>query len=185
MRRATLVVAGSVLLGLAGTAMALSAGGEASRGEAQQPDTARAVLRDSAGQQVGVATLVQTPDGVLVRTELTNVPPGVHAFHVHEVGRCDPPSFQSAGGHYNPFGRQHGILNASGPHAGDMPNIHVPETRRLTFEVLIPRVTLGQGQATLFDANGSALVVHAGADDYRTDPAGNAGARIACGVVVR
>lgn len=150
---------------------------------AQQPDTARAVLRDSAGAQVGTVTLTQAPAGLLVRAELTRVPSGVHAFHVHDVGRCERPGFQSAGGHWNPTHGQHGFLNAAGPHRGDTPNLHVPENGSLRFELWLPGVELTQGEGALLDANGAALVVHAGPDDYRTDPAGAAGARIACGAI--
>jgi Cu-Zn family superoxide dismutase len=149
---------------------------------AQQPETARAVLRDSTGRQVGSVTLTQTPHGVLLRAELVGVPPGVHALHVHAVGKCEGPSFQSAGGHFNPHRRQHGLLSPEGPHAGDAPNVHVG-AGIVTFEVLFSQVTLSRGDNALLDADGAAVVVHAGADDYATDPAGNAGARIACGVV--
>lgn len=166
-------------------ALVLHPSGFASRVDAQQSDTARAVLRDSVGAQVGAATLTQAPAGVLLRVELTGVPRGVHAFHAHDVGRCDGPGFQSAGGHWNPTHKQHGFLNAAGPHAGDTPNVHVPESGSLSFELLLAGAQLTQGDAALLDANGAALVVHAGPDDYRTDPAGNAGARIACGVIER
>jgi superoxide dismutase, Cu-Zn family len=101
------------------------------------------------------------------------------------VGACDPPGFQSAGGHFNPLGWEHGFLNPRGPHAGDLPNIHVPAGGRLELEVLAPGLTLGPGPTTLFDADGSALVIHEGVDDYRTDPTGNAGDRIACAVIRR
>ena len=166
-------------------ALALQSAVLASRARAQQSDAARAVLRDSAGAQVGSVTLTQAPAGVLLRVELTAGPAGVHAFHVHDVGKCEGPGFQSAGGHWNVTRKQHGFLNAAGPHSGDAPNAHVPEGGRLSFELLLPGVQLAQSDAALLDANGAALVLHAGPDDYRTDPAGNAGARIACGVIER
>jgi superoxide dismutase, Cu-Zn family len=141
------------------------------------------VLKDKDGKEVGTVALTQTPSGVLMRLNLTAVPPGDHAFHVHAVGKCEPPDFTSAGGHYNPDQTKHGFLNPEGPHAGDMPNLHVPEGGALTVEILNPMVSLSGDPAPLLDADGSALVIHAGADDYRTDPDGNAGDRIACGVV--
>jgi Cu-Zn family superoxide dismutase len=146
--------------------------------------TAHAELHNEQGQKVGEATLEQTPHGVLVTVDLQALPAGEHAFHIHEVGKCEPP-FKSAGGHFNPTHKQHGIENAKGMHAGDLPNIYVPENGKLKFDAFATGVTLGKGENSLFDADGSALVIHAGADDYKTDPAGDAGARIACGVVTK
>jgi Cu-Zn family superoxide dismutase len=143
-------------------------------------DKATAVLKDAEGNEVGQATLTATPAGVLIDLDLTAVPPGDHAFHIHAVGKCEPPDFKSAGGHFNPEEDKHGLMNRAGPHAGDMPNLHVPDSGKLVIEVFNPMVHLGKG---LLDADGSALVIHSGADDYQTDPAGNAGDRIACGVV--
>jgi Cu-Zn family superoxide dismutase len=145
-------------------------------------DKASAVLKDVAGNEVGKATLVATPSGTLLTLELTAAPPGTHGFHIHAVGKCEPPDFASAGGHFNPDETKHGLINPEGPHAGDMPNIHVPEDGKLTVEVLNPLVTLSQ-QSALLDADGAALVIHAEPDDYLTDPAGHAGGRIACGVI--
>jgi Cu-Zn family superoxide dismutase len=145
-------------------------------------DKAQAVLKDATGKEVGKAELTNTPSGVLIRLDLSGVPTGDHAFHVHAVGKCEPPDFKSAGPHFNPDETKHGLMNAEGPHAGDMPNLHVPESGRLVVEILDELVTLDAEHA-LLDADGSALMIHAGADDYRTDPAGNAGDRIACGVV--
>lgn len=149
-----------------------------------QAQTAKAVLKNTDGKDVGTVDLTQTPRGVLLRVTLTGVPPGDHAFHIHAVGRCDPP-FESAGGHFNPDGKKHGLMSADGHHAGDMPNLHIPSSGELSVEVLNTAVTLIKGAAnSLFDADGSAVVIHAGVDDYRTDPAGNAGGRIACGVIM-
>jgi Cu-Zn family superoxide dismutase len=145
-------------------------------------DKASAVLKDPSGKEVGTATLVATPSGTLITLELTAAPPGTHGFHIHTVGKCEPPEFESAGGHFNPDKTKHGYLNADGPHAGDMPNVHVPDSGKLTVEVLNPLVTLG-AESALLDEDGSSLMLHAGADDYMTDPAGHAGGRIACGVV--
>jgi Cu-Zn family superoxide dismutase len=145
-------------------------------------DKARAVLKDKDGKEVGKVELTDTPSGVLMRLNLDGVSPGDHAFHVHAVGKCEPPDFKSAGPHFNPDETEHGLMNAEGPHAGDMPNLHVPDSGKLTVEVLNEMVTL-DAEPALLDQDGSAIVVHAGADDYTTDPAGNAGDRIACGVV--
>ena len=146
-------------------------------------ETATATLRDQEGKTVGTVELEETPTGVLLRVTLEAVPPGVHAFHIHETGQCEPP-FESAGGHFNPDGTAHGFFSDEGPHAGDMPNIHVPDSGALTFEVFNTLVTLVEGDpASLFDDDGSAIVIHAGEDDYESDPAGHAGDRIACGVI--
>jgi Cu-Zn family superoxide dismutase len=145
-------------------------------------DKASAVLKDKDGKEVGKVELTDTPSGVLMRLTLDDVPPGDHAFHVHGVGKCEPPDFKSAGPHFNPDETKHGLMNPEGPHSGDMPNLHVPDSGKLTVEVFNEMVTLDAEQA-LLDGDGSAIVVHAVADDYTTDPAGNAGDRIACGVV--
>jgi Cu-Zn family superoxide dismutase len=139
-------------------------------------------LKDASGNEVGKAALAETPSGVLIRLDLTGVAAGEHALHVHAVGKCEPPDFKSAGPHFNPAAAKHGLENPEGPHAGDMPNLHVPGDGKLSIEVLNPAVTLS-GKSALLDEDGAALVIHAAADDYRTDPAGNAGDRIACGVI--
>jgi superoxide dismutase, Cu-Zn family len=144
---------------------------------------ARATLKDAQGKTLGEATLRDSAGGVLVKLDLVNVPSGPHAFHIHAVGKCEAPDFMTAGGHFNPTTMKHGLLATGGPHAGDMPNLFVPADGKLSVEVLDPNVTLAAGAKSLFDADGSALVLHATADDYTTDPAGSAGARIACGVV--
>jgi len=145
-------------------------------------DKANAVLKDAQGAEVGRATLTTTPSGVLISLDLTALPAGEHAFHIHAVGKCEPPDFKSAGPHFNPDTTKHGLMNPEGPHAGDMPNLHVPESGKLQIEVLNPTVTLS-AESALLDEDGSAVVIHAAADDYQTDPAGNAGDRIACGVI--
>jgi Cu-Zn family superoxide dismutase len=147
-------------------------------------DTASAVLKDPQGNEVGKAALVDTPSGVLLTLELTAAPQGAHGFHIHTTGKCEPQDFASAGGHFNPDETKHGLMNPEGPHAGDMPNIHVPESGKLTVEVLNPLVTLSK-ESALLDEDGSALVLHADPDDYKSDPAGHAGGRIACGVITK
>src|SRR6516164_4127813 len=161
---------------------ASTAGALALASPALAGDTASAVLRDATGKEVGKARLTVNPSGVLVSLDLTAVPPGEHAFHIHAFGKCEPPDFKSAGPHFNPDQTRHGYLNPEGSHAGDMPNLHVPADGKLQVEILVPNVSLS-GEAPLLDAEGSALVIHAGADDYKTDPAGNSGDRIACGVI--
>jgi Cu-Zn family superoxide dismutase len=148
------------------------------------PETAKAELKDATGKSVGNVTLTDTPHGVLLHVVLTDAPEGVHAFHIHTTGKCEPP-FMTAGGHFNPTSKQHGAQNPMGMHAGDMANITVPAGGKLTFDVLNPDVTLKAGPNSLMDADGSAVMLHAAADDYKGDPAGNAGARIACGVVTK
>jgi Cu-Zn family superoxide dismutase len=145
--------------------------------------TAKATLKNAEGKEVGSAALTQTPAGVLIRLTLDGVPPGERAFHIHAVGKCEPP-FASAGPHFNPTNRKHGLMAPKGPHAGDLPNIVVPADGALTVEVLNANVTLAKGKAnSLLGKQGTALVIHAGKDDYKSDPAGDAGGRIACGVV--
>ena len=145
--------------------------------------SASAAIKDTSGRGVGEARMWQTPHGVLLRLTLKNATPGVHALHIHEVGRCDAPSFESAGGHFAPDGAGHAFYDAAGPHAGDLPNIYVPASTELTVEHHLANLTLAPGPRSLLDANGSAVVIHAGGDDYISDPAGNAGERLACGAI--
>jgi superoxide dismutase, Cu-Zn family len=142
-------------------------------------ERATAVLKDADGKEVGTVTLIEVPTGVLLDADLTAVPPGDHGFHIHAVGKCEPPDFKSAGGHFNPEEDEHGLMNEAGPHAGDLPNIHVPENGKLRVEMLNQLISLDG----LLDEDGAAIVIHEGPDDYRSDPAGNAGNRIACGVI--
>jgi Cu-Zn family superoxide dismutase len=147
---------------------------------------AQGTFLDALSQQAGTAHLAETRAGVLITVELRGLPPGVHGFHIHETGRCDASGgFQSAGGHHNPRNEQHGFMARAGAHAGDLPNQTVGQDGVLRVQVLNDKVTLGQGEATLFDPHGSALVVHAQADDYRSQPAGDSGDRLACAVLQR
>jgi superoxide dismutase, Cu-Zn family len=143
----------------------------------------KATLKNAEGKDVGSAQLSQTPHGVLVRLTLKGVPAGEHAFHIHQTGKCEPP-FTTAGGHFNPASKKHGIMASDGPHAGDMPNLHIPADGNLSIEVVNAAVTLDKDKPnSLFKPEGTALIIHAGKDDYKTDPTGDAGGRIACGVV--
>lgn len=140
-------------------------------------------LVNAAGQPVGTAMLTQEPDGTRIGATLTGLPPGTYAIHLHAIGKCDGPGFTTAGGHFNPGMKQHGSLNPAGEHAGDLPNIVVGDDRRGSLDAVRAGMRLVDGDAPLVDTDGAAIVVHAGPDDYRTDPAGNSGVRIACGVL--
>jgi Cu-Zn family superoxide dismutase len=131
-----------------------------------------------------MASFRDGPNGVLVRLEVKGLTPGLHAVHVHAVGKCEGPAFTSAGGHFNPTGRKHGLKSADGAHAGDLPNMLVAKDGSGRFEALTDAITLKPGPTSVFDADGSALIVHVGVDDYVTDPTGNAGDRAACGLIV-
>ena len=144
---------------------------------------AKATLKNADGKDVGSAALTQTPAGVLIKLSLKGVPAGEHAFHIHGVGKCEPP-FMSAGGHFNPDKKKHGMMAPDGAHAGDMPNLHLPASGELVVEVLNAAVTLDKGKAnSLLGLEGTSLIIHAGKDDYKTDPTGEAGGRIACGLI--
>jgi Cu-Zn family superoxide dismutase len=143
---------------------------------------AHADLKDANGKAVGTAHFTETPNGVLINLKLMGLPAGDHALHIHATGKCEPP-FTTAGGHFNPMTKMHGYLDAKGPHAGDLPNIHVAADGTAAGDAFIPMTSLSGATNPILDADGSAIVVHATADDYKTDPAGNAGARIACGVI--
>ncbi len=141
-------------------------------------------LRNAQGQVIGNALAVREGQVVKVSMTVRGFTPGTYGVHLHETGRCEAPDFTSAGAHWNPAGRQHGRLNPQGPHLGDLPNLEVRAngTGRIEFDVPVPAGT-GGGTNPLVDADGTSIVVHAAADDERTDPSGNSGARIACGAL--
>lgn len=135
-------------------------------------------------EKIGTAILKEGPDGVEMELNVTNLPPGKHGFHIHETGKCEVPDFKTAGGHFNPEGKQHGLHNSSGPHVGDLDNLVIQNDGKLTTKVMIPNVTLKPGEKnSLFKEEGTSLVIHEKEDDMKSDPAGNSGNRIACGVI--
>jgi len=133
------------------------------------------------GNSLGEAELLQMADGVLFIARITGLPAGTYAMHLHAVGQCKGPDFASAGPHFNPQGKQHGRDNPMGAHAGDLPNILIDTKLTGDVNIMLPGLRLADGANPLIDADGAAVVLHAKPDDYRTDPAGNAGTRIACG----
>ena len=138
-------------------------------------------LVNKAGQPIGTVRAWDTAGGVTFRIDAGGLPLGIHGVHVHAVGRCDGPDFTTAGSHWNPTNRKHGFQNPEGTHAGDLPNVTAAGNGWVRESITLPRATYGQ----LLDRDGSALVIHATADDYRTDPSGNSGGRVACAVLVR
>jgi superoxide dismutase, Cu-Zn family len=147
-------------------------------------ETAKAELRDAKGRSAGSAQFTQT--GGMIRLELnaTGLEPGPHGLHIHEVGKCEPPGFKSAGEHFNPHGKKHGGKNEAGAHAGDLPNLVASADGRATATLPLAGLSLDRGEKnSLLDKNGSAIVIHAQSDDELSDPAGNSGDRVVCGVI--
>lgn len=153
---------------------------------AQQPLMASAGFIDDQGLEIGGATLTETQAGVLIAMTLRSLPPGERAFHIHARGVCNPADkFASAGPHFDVHSKKHGYMAEGGPHAGDMPNQVVGLDGVLRANVLNPNVTLKDGPGSLFGPEGTSLVIHLNPDDYTSQPAGNAGDRIACAVIRR
>ena len=145
--------------------------------------SARAMLRDARGTVVGSATLNEVRGGVKIAAQVSGLKPGEHGFHIHAVGLCESPAFTTAGAHFNPYGKEHGHKNPKGAHAGDLPNLTVRADGTGSIDVTAAGVTLTAGRASLLQPGGTSLVIHADPDDEKTDPAGNSGTRIACGVI--
>lgn len=143
-------------------------------------ETAKATVKDAQGKDVGEVTFEQTKQGVVIKGALHDLPPGQHAFHIHETGKCEAPEFKTAGAHFNPTKKAHGMMSPKGKHVGDLPNLYVGQDGKVQFDTFSQN---GLTVKSLFDKDGSAIVVHTKEDDYQTDPTGDAGGRIACGVV--
>ncbi len=144
---------------------------------------AKAVIHDSSDQVVGIASLIESSQGVNIDVQVTNMPPGVHGIHIHEKGECTKPDFKSAGGHFNPYNKSHGLKNTAGYHVGDLGNLYVKEDGTGKFSVISYLATLSGGENSLLKSDGTSIVIHSGSDDLMSDPSGNAGSRIACGEI--
>jgi Cu-Zn family superoxide dismutase len=142
-------------------------------------------MHDGMGNSVGTAELSSASQGVNIKLDLKGLPAGVHGIHVHTVAKCEGPAFTTAGGHLNPDMKHHGLENPDGPHAGDMPNVTVAADGTAKATVVAPGVTMGDDPHSIFSNGGTALVIHAMVDDQKSDPAGMAGARIACGTITK
>jgi Cu-Zn family superoxide dismutase len=147
--------------------------------------SAEAALFDAEGNWIGEAVLAEVENNpvVVLRLLAWDLPPGVHGFHIHDFGVCDSPTFETAGGDFNPYHKKHGLRNPQGPHAGDLPNLRVSDEGKVEVTLPIRRVTLGEGNHSLLSIQGTSLVIHADPDDGLSEPEGNSGDRIACGVI--
>jgi superoxide dismutase, Cu-Zn family len=132
------------------------------------------------GKEVGTVHIEHMPSATLFLLDLHDMPPGAHGIHIHSVAKCDPPTFDSAGPHFNPTNSQHGMKNPKGPHAGDLPNITIPASGKLETTIMVAGMRQWDGEGGMLDGDGASLIIHANPDDYMTDPSGNSGARIAC-----
>ncbi len=164
--------------------MVISTLGLVGQAFAREPLRAKAELKNGQGKKIGTVELSQAGEGVLLRVRAEQLPPGVHAIHIHEKASCKGPDFKSAGGHFSSESQQHGYQNAQGPHAGDLPNVKVGADGQLEADLYTDQVSLKRGETnSLFAGSGTSIVIHAGKDDYRSNPAGDSGDRIACGEI--
>jgi Cu-Zn family superoxide dismutase len=182
MRKAFLLVGLASIAGCSPKADSANSGAGATSAVTAQPNSGdiKADMKDSTGKDLGTLVLSDLPEGIMIMGSLTGLPPGEHAIHLHATGSCTP--FAAAQGHWNPTNKEHGKDNPKGPHMGDTPNITVGADGTVSVMVTSPGGTL-KGANGLLDADGAAVVIHAKADDYKSQPAGAAGDRIACGVV--
>lgn len=174
-----------LLFAIATTLFAVGCAHAPGAGRGDDAALATATLIGTTGTSVGTAAFFAAGAGVRVELNIVGLSDGPHGVHLHAVGSCVGPAFASAGPHINPSGAKHGVKNPGGPHAGDMPNVIITGGRSIGYTTTTLRVTLTDGANGLFDADGSAIVVHAAADDDLTDPSGSSGARVACGVITR
>src|SRR5690625_1024270 len=150
----------------------------------KEVDQLEVSLKSSDGESVGTIDVIEKDDGVLLHVQVENLPPGLHGFHIHEKGLCEGPTFETAGGHFSPSNKKHGFDHPDGPHDGDIENLDVQADGTANVQFINDRITLKKGEKnSLFSDDGTSFVIHAQPDDYKTQPAGGAGERIACGVI--
>ncbi|MBI3805841.1 MAG: superoxide dismutase family protein [Nitrospirae bacterium] len=150
---------------------------------AENVSKGEADLQNGQGEKIGTATFTEGSDGVKIAIEASKLAPGQHGVHIHAAGKCEGPDFKTAGGHLNPEGKKHGLQSSEGPHAGDLPNLTVGPDGTVKTEVTTKRVTFNEGKNSLLQTEGTALVIHVAPDDEKSDPIGNAGPRVACGMI--